>query len=373
MVKLGDIATFINGFAFKPDDWGTQGLPIIRIQNLTGSSSEINYFSGEYNSKYEVNTGDILISWSASLGIYKWQQEKAILNQHIFKVVFNKVTIDKDYFIYAIQHLLSDMEKETHGSTMKHITKSNFDKMAFPFPPLEEQRRIAATLDAVSEIGKLRREQLAELDKLVKSQFIEMFGDPVNILKRWTAYPLDECYEIVDGDRGKNYPKDFTDEGYCLFLSADNVTKTGFSFIKKQFITKEKDEQLRKGRLLRGDIVLTSRGTIGNLAFYDSTIPFEHMRINSGMVLLRSKKQIVPQYFLTYFTPEVFRDYMSGTAQPQMPISSMRRILIPLPPLDLQNQFAAFVQQVDKSKFEIQRSLGEIEILQKALMQQYFG
>ena len=95
MAKLGDIATYINGYAFKPQDWSDEGIPIIRIQDLTGNSYQANRYNGEYASKYEVNDGDVLISWSASLGVYIWHGEKAVLNQHIFKVVFDRKNLKR--------------------------------------------------------------------------------------------------------------------------------------------------------------------------------------------------------------------------------------------------------------------------------------
>mgnify|MGYP003489099045 CR=1 FL=1 len=112
MARLGDIATYVNGFAFKPTDWSDTGLPIIRIQDLTGNSYQANRYNGKYDSKYEILDGDVLISWSASLGVYVWHGETALLNQHIFKVVFDKVDVDKNFFIFfwylpsdtAIQH-----------------------------------------------------------------------------------------------------------------------------------------------------------------------------------------------------------------------------------------------------------------------------
>ena len=97
MAKLGDVASYVNGFAFKPADWSNDGLPIIRIQDLTGNSYQANRYSGNYHPKYEINAGDVLISWSASLGVYVWKGEKAVLNQHIFKVVFDKVEVDKSF------------------------------------------------------------------------------------------------------------------------------------------------------------------------------------------------------------------------------------------------------------------------------------
>lgn len=103
MERLGDIATYINGYAFKPSDWSDTGLPIIRIQDLTGNSYQANRYNGEYAPKYEVNDGDVLISWSASLGVYVWHGEKALLNQHIFKVVFDKTEISKTFFVHQVE------------------------------------------------------------------------------------------------------------------------------------------------------------------------------------------------------------------------------------------------------------------------------
>lgn len=103
---MGDVATYINGYAFKPHDRGEEGLPIIRIQDLTGNSYDLGFYNGEYPAKIEINDGDVLISWSASLGVYVWNRGKALLNQHIFKVEFDKKEIDKSYFVYAVKYKL---------------------------------------------------------------------------------------------------------------------------------------------------------------------------------------------------------------------------------------------------------------------------
>ena len=93
--RLGDIATYINGYAFKPEDRGSTGLPIIRIQDLTGNAYDLGFYDGKYPEKIEINDGDVLISWSASLGVYIWNRGKGLLNQHIFKVVFDKCEVNK--------------------------------------------------------------------------------------------------------------------------------------------------------------------------------------------------------------------------------------------------------------------------------------
>ena len=377
--RLGDLATYINGYAFKPADWGDTGLPIIRIQDLTGNSYQLNRYDGEYPERIEVNDGDVLISWSASLGVYVWQRGKALLNQHIFKVVFDKLPVNKEYFVFAVEHKLAEMESKTHGATMKHIVKKDFDGTTIPYPPIEKQAEIADHLRRITSLIDKQTEQLLLLDQLVKSRFIELFGDPVRNSMGLPTEPMTTVCAIIDGDRGKNYPKqdEFSDTGYCLFLNAKNVTATGFSFENRMFITKEKDNALHNGKLERGDVVLTTRGTLGNLAFYDDSVPFENVRINSGMVILRMNKSVMTEvFFMEQFKLQlqsIKGKIASGSAQPQLPISTMNKIRILLAPMALQEQFAAFVEQTDKSKLAVQKGLQELEILKKSLMQQYFG
>ena len=157
IIRLGDVATYINGYAFKPSDWSEVGKPIIRIQDLTGTNNSPHCFNGKIPSKYEVKNGDVLISWSASLGVYIWNRGEAYLNQHIFKVVFDKIGVDKKFFAYQVPLLLSSAMSSAHGCTMKHLTKPLFDGLLFKLPPLAEQKRIVAKIDAAFEkIDKLK-------------------------------------------------------------------------------------------------------------------------------------------------------------------------------------------------------------------------
>lgn len=376
--RLGDIATYINGFAFKPEDRSTVGLPIIRIQDLTGNAYDLGFYDGSYPKRIEINDGDVLISWSASLGVYVWNRGKALLNQHIFKVAFDKCDVNREFFVYAVRHKLKEMESKTHGATMKHIVKKDFDNTLIPFPTLNEQGKIAKLLDTAATIISARQQQLQKLDNLIKARFVEMFGDPVRNSMGLPTEPMTTVCAIIDGDRGKNYPKqdEFSDTGYCLFLNAKNVTATGFSFESRMFITKEKDNALHNGKLERGDVVLTTRGTLGNLAFYDDSVPFENVRINSGMVILRMNKSVMTEvFFIEQFKLQlqsIKGKIASGSAQPQLPISTMNKIRILLAPMALQEQFAAFVEQVDKSKVAVQKALDEAQLLFDSLMQKYF-
>ena len=160
-------------------------------------------------------------------------------------------------------------------------------------------------------------------------------------MEEWKEYKLeDTSIEMIDGDRGKNYPKnnDFLSDGYCLFLNAGNVTKDGFSFSDKSFITQEKDDELRKGRLEKYDVVITTRGTVGNVALYDNKVPFEHIRINSGMLILKSGKDILSEYLYYYLKGKKFQSqislFVSGSAQPQLPKSTLGKMSISYPNLN---------------------------------------
>ena len=137
--NLGDLASFINGSAFKPEEWSLSGLPIVRIQNLTQENASFNYYDGDSCSKIRITKGDVLVSWSATLGVFTWDKGDALLNQHIFKVAFDKEDIDKEFFIYTVKTALETMGQFAHGSTMRHVVKKDFDETQVAFPSKEEQ------------------------------------------------------------------------------------------------------------------------------------------------------------------------------------------------------------------------------------------
>lgn len=151
-VKLGDVAEYINGFAFKPTDWTDEGKKIIRIQNLTESSSKYNHtVRTDVPSKYLITKGDLLISWSATIGFYLWNDDDAYLNQHIFKVI-PKENIDKMYLFYLQPFIKEHILQKVHGDTMRHIIRSDFENIMIPLPSIDDQRQIVAKLEAEQEI-----------------------------------------------------------------------------------------------------------------------------------------------------------------------------------------------------------------------------
>lgn len=176
---------------------------------------------------------------------------------------------------------------------------------------------------------------------------------------------LGSLVDFIDGDRGKNYPTfdEFTSTGYCLFLNASNVTVTGFNFDSCMFVTEKKDKAMNKGHLSLYDIVLTSRGTLGNIALYDKHIKYENVRINSGMLIIRPKTQRLSPYFIyallksTYMKAAI-EQFKSGSAQPQLPIKDLQRISFNIPASDdvlrdLDRQFIFVEEQISINKKEM--------------------
>ena len=177
--------------------------------------------------------------------------------------------------------------------------------------------------------------------------------------------PLGNLVDFIDGDRGKNYPTfdEFTPIGYCLFLNASNVTPTGFNFDTCMFVTEEKDKLMNKGHLSPYDIVLTSRGTLGNVALYDKHIKYENIRINSGMLIIRPKTKRLSPYFIyallksTYMKAAIER-FKSGSAQPQLPIKDLHKITFEIPQSDdvlaaLDRQFMSIEENISSNNKEI--------------------
>ena len=191
---------------------------------------------------------------------------------------------------------------------------------------------------------------------------------------------FDNLINIIDGDRGNNYPKasDFYGDEYCLFLNAGNVTKKGFNFSNKYFITFKKDNELKNGKLKRNDVVLTTRGTVGNVALYDYSIPFENIRINSGMVINRIKndKILLPQYLYrfmqsTYFEYQIKKTNF-GSAQPQLTKSGITKFTIAYPCVKEQSKVSIFLSLLDK-KIELQsQKIEALKLYKKGLLLNYF-
>ena len=264
------------------------------------------------------------------------------------KVISTKDPIDTKFLYY----LLNNYEFDSLGYSRHYKLLKD---LKIPVPSLEIQMEIVEELDQYQKVIEATK------------QVVDNYKPHIDIDKNSTPFKFESApILIIDGDRGKNYPKkeDFFEDGHCLFLNTSNVTKHGFSNKKLQFITKEKDLSLRKGKLQKDDVVLTTRGTLGNSFHFSDLIKYPEIRINSGMVILRPEKdKILPKFLHLFLISQNFKSqimkHKSGSAQPQLPISTLKNLEIFIPSIEIQDQI---VKKLEEERLIVEGNKKLIEI-----------
>lgn len=313
--------------------------------------------------------------------VLKYVDFDFVLGADGVKILQPKEILDSRFFYFLLQSVdLKSLGYARHYRLLKEIDVS--------FPPLPEQHRIVKILDEVfADVAKAKdnaEKNLQNAKELFESYLQSVFAKPSN---EWDEKKLGDknLFQIIDGDRGRNYPKksDFLNNGHCLFLNTKNVRPDGFDFRTTMFITEKKDNALGNGKLQRNDVLLTTRGTIGNIAVYDENVPFEKIRINSGMLIFRPNiKFITPAYLFAIFQSGIMKTqikkYVSGAAQPQLPIKTLVNFSIPVPKsLTEQKSIVAKLDALsaETKKLEAiyQQKLTDLEELKKSILTNAFA
>lgn len=374
-VKLGDVCKVQGGYAFKSKEFQKDSIPIIRIGNIQDNEVEIDYnvcFTKEFLNKhpeFEIKYGDILIAMSgATVGkIGKYQNDtKALLNQRVGNFIVTE-KLEKRYLYFLLQSPLFEkfILNNAFGCAQPNISSKQIEGFEFYNYDNVEQIEIANQLDKVQEIIDFRKKQIQELDELIKSQFVEMFGDPIQNDKNWDT-------DIINNVApSQNYKGSFEDKVWLLNL--DMV-------------------ESNSGRII--DYVYENINNIGNstCTFNEENILYSKLRpylnkvvipnqkgyATSELVPLRPNMDKINRYFLAYLLrSEQFVQYISekvaGAKMPRVSMDMFRKFNLIIPPIELQNKFTEVVKQIDKQKFEIQKSLEETQKLQESLMNKYFG
>ena len=397
--SLSSLAKYINGFAFKPDHWGDEGLPIVRIEQLNNPDGNYDFCSIAVPFDNLIDDGDLVFSWSATLKVAFWQRGKAALNQHLFKVV-PEPDVDQEFLFQLLDYHMEALAGGAHGSTMKHIKRSELDRFVVEIPEKNVQTLLADILGSLDNQIGATEALIAKQERLRAGLMQDLFTRGVDengelrppreeaphlyketelgwLPKGWSAQTIQESpIEIEDGDRGHNYPsaEDLLSSGDCLFLSAKNVTKSGFAFNDCQFISVERDQLLRNGKLLLGDVVVTTRGTVGQMAIFDHNVPFSDIRINSGMFILRSDPdQIGSKYLFEALRQFWFAKQLSsrgsGSAQPQLPIKDFKKFRLPRPSLTEQKSLVTLVDGFREMQNREKSQLNKLKVKKTGLMQ----
>jgi len=371
-VELGDVANISSGdSAPQGEKYFKDGkIPFYRTSDVgklhisTNLNKSVDYVN-DYATKekklrlYPKNT--ILFPKSGASTFLNHRvmiSKEGYVSSHLATIIPNE---SKIYPLFLFHLLCSvDAKALTPDQAYPSLKISSIQEIEIPLPPLEVQEQIVGELDSYQRIIDGAR------------QVVENYKPTFKIEPDWEMVELvNSKIEIIDGDRGVNYPKknEFSGDGYCVFLNTKNVLAKGFNFDVVMFITKQKDSLLRKGRLERNDLVLTTRGTVGNIAIYDEKVAYEHIRINSGMVVLRPDlRYFISEYifylFQTEYMQKKFCEISSGSAQPQLPIRSLNIIKIPVPDLKTQKQV---VVQLEKEQKAVEAARDLITIFEQKI------
>jgi type I restriction enzyme S subunit len=355
---------------------------------------KILYDSKEYisnlgikNIKY-VPKGTLMLSFKLTLGRVSFAGKNLFTNEAIASLVKLSTKIDKNFLFYYFSFF--DWNKETEGDFKvkgRTLNKEKLKALNIILPPLSEQKRIIAILEytfkAIDQAKTNAEQNLKNAKELFESYLNRIFEEKGD---DWEGMALgdEKLLKIIDGDRGKNYPRksDFKDDDFCLFMNTKNVRTDGFLFESKMYITREKDESMGKGKLARNDVVLTTRGTIGNIGIYNEDVPYENIRINSGMLIFRPNQEVVTsRYLFELFRSSIMKDlikrHASGAAQPQLPIKTLINFRFPIPSsLEEQQQIVKKLNSLSAKTKKLeaiyQKKLDNLEELKKSILDKAF-
>ena len=317
--------------------------------------------------------GDILISVRAPIGSLNIADCECCIGRGLAALSVKEDLCRKQYLWYALASKVDELNSKGTGSTFKAISKGVLAETELHLPPLEKQDNISCELDLLTQLISLRKQQLAKLDEMVKSRFVEMFGDPVSNPHRYPKVPLSELAEIKIGPFGSLLHKeDYIANGHALINPA-HIVDGKTSINTNLSVSDEKFSELSAYHLQIGDVVMGRRGEMGRCA----VVHTDGLLCGTGSLLIRTKGDVTADYLQKIISFPSFKktieDMAVGQTMPNLNVPIVSRFQIIKPPIEVQEAYYTFVKQTDKTKQTIQQSLDKLETLKKALMQKYFG
>ena len=378
--QLTDLCTIQYGYAFDSESFTTDNSfpPLVRIRDVKRGFSET-FYSGDYPPEYVIHSGDLLVGMDGEFNIARWRSGDALLNQRVCKISATRGT-DEEYLRFALQKALKEIEDRTAFVTVKHLSAKELNKLELDIPDMGEQARIAQILCKLERVISMREAELSALDDLIKARFVEMFGDLADPACVWqTCRLVDSCGsndDIKCGPFGTQLSKDEYQSNGVPVWEIPQIN-SAFAIPPEHFLTEAKAKELQAYTLTPGDIVMSRKGNVGKCALFPEDK--ESGVLHSDVLRIRVSVTKANPCFMMYqlhYSRDVIRQIeqvSSGAIMAGVNVTKLKEILVKLPPLGLQEQFAAFVAQIDKSKSVIQKSLDETQLLFDSLMQQYFG
>lgn len=395
--KIVNIATVLNGSTPKKGDssyWDSGTIPWFTIDDIraqgriiTNTIQKITEKALSETSVKLIPENSTLLCCTASVGECAFTKIKLTTNQQFNALVPKEDKVDSLFLYYVSSSLSKELNNLSGTTTFGYVSIGKLQQINLLLPPLPQQKKIAQILSTVDNAINKTDEIIKQAELLKKGLMQDLFTKGIGhkkfkqtklgmIPEEWEVVTMkDSTIQLIDGDRGTNYPKlsDFSDDGYCLFLNTGNLKGNRFNFENCNFITQEKDEQLRKGKLNRHDLVLTTRGTVGNITYYSDNIQYKNIRINSGMLIIRGGEQFDQEYLYyllqSPYIVTLFKSASSGSAQPQLPIRTLNLISIPTPDIPEQKQIVKVLLSADKKIELVKNQRKQLLGLKNGLMQ----
>ena len=376
--KLNDICDISGGYAFKSTIFKDNGIPIIRIGDISDNKiniSETTVYINENIEKYKnfiISKGDILIALSGAttgkFGIYNYD-EPSLLNQRVAKLFPKKDVLNK-YLYHYMNKLQDTIYNKALGCAQPNISPKEIGELEIYLPNINEQKAIVEVLDKAQELIDKRKKQIEALDELVKSKFIEMFGDPITNPINWEKKKLAEECNIITGNTPPRKVGEYYGD-YIEWIKSDNITDDGIYLTKAREYLSE--EGLKVGRSVEENSILMtciagSIKCIGNVAIANRKVTF-NQQIN-GIEPLKNNVYFMFEQF--NLSQKYIQSTINMSLKGILSKGQLSELEFIFPPIEKQNEFAEFFKQVDKLKFEMEKSLKELEDNFNSLMQKSF-
>ena len=376
IVKLGDVVTIKGGGTPDksiPAYWGGD-IPWASVKDFKSYelSRTVDYITIEgvnASATQVIPAGNIIVPTRMAVGKVAINTVDMAINQDL-KAIFFSRHIDREFLLHALLANAETLQNQASGATVKGIKVEVLKNLEIPLPPLEEQKRIAGILDQADALRRLRARALEKLNTLGQAVFQEMFGAGfVN------SYKLSDICELINGDRSSNYPNgDDIKENGVLFLSTKNIQNWALNYEKSQFITEDKFNTLSRGKLKRGDIVITLRGTLGQAAIFDG--PYETGFINAQMMIIRPSELISSEYLLDFLrqpsTQFELLKGQTGSAVKQLTAGGVGELNVLVPSREKSNEYKKNIAHLNRIIFDAIAAEAEADALFASLQSTAF-
>ncbi|HHQ6576494.1 TPA: restriction endonuclease subunit S [Serratia fonticola] len=375
LVMLGNHISILSGYAFPSTGFNSQsGMPLIRIRDILSGKTDT-YYEGDYDSKYIVNTGDLLVGMDGDFNREFWKGDKALLNQRVCKIIPNEETLDKNYLYYFLQKELDKIHAKTDVVTVKHLSAKKIENIKITLPPLDEQKRIANILNKANSILQKRKKSIQLADDFLRAIFLDMFGEYANNKHNFPAGTIRDLVSTVNYGSSE---KASIDDGEYPILRMGNITyQGGMDFSDLKYINlddKNKDKFLVK----HGDLLFNrtnSKELVGKTAIFENE---KEMAFAGYLIRVRANKNGNNYYISGYLNSKHGKNTLVNICKNIVGMANinaqeLQDIKILIPPKKLQDKYEEIHRNIKKKTNRYLESKRDIELLFSTLCQNTFS